>query len=386
MQACLQGHVPTSTVPVPQAVLFLPCMSLPARFPSSETRLLRLTTTPGLSSAILLWKLVCTMQNNIQTRQTTNIIKLKAKAVMERDLALLRTRRAERERAAGVSRLRVSNEDRSFAEQAGSKATKPETPTEKLVVDDVKSEVGVNMAMVNTAADEKSGPRPEEDEVSSNRQEAKTELPKEIKDLSETLGKLPPAESASQVRTPLQGFDIDKMDSNNTTQISDVDFDSMFTDNAAPNNNESLNFDIEFSTDTGISQDLLQDNPFGDMTANNDFTSTSNENIDSLMPGIENYVNAHTTGNVSDDFTMLDMSANSAAFDSSSSSKPVPNTEIDFTSIDAAADTGMMEAPPVDSTFDDLFFDDSGDLGMGDGDISGDFGEFDDNWFKSDGQ
>ncbi|MCJ1379951.1 hypothetical protein MMC17_003054 [Xylographa soralifera] len=305
---------------------------------------------------------------------------------MERDLALLRAKRAERERAAGVSRLRVSNVDRSVTEHAGSKPTKTETPPEHSVMDEVKPEVGADMTMVDAGADETSGLRPEDDEISTNRGEAETKPLEEIKDFSEAVKTVAPAVSASQVRTPLQGFDIDNIDPNNTTQLSDVDFDSMFTDTAAPSNNESLNFDIDFSTDTGMSQDLLQDNPFGDLTANNDFTSTSNENIDSLMPGIENYVNAHTTGNVSDDFTMLDIPATSAEFDSSVSSKPVPDGEIDFTSIDAAADTGMMKAPPVDSTFDDLFFDDSGDLGMGDGDISGDFGEFDDNWFKSDGQ
>ncbi|MCJ1433168.1 hypothetical protein MMC27_002527 [Xylographa pallens] len=311
---------------------------------------------------------------------------LKAKAVMERDLALLRTKRAERERAAGASRLRVSIEDRPVAEHSGSKATKAETPDEHSVVDKIKPEAVADVGTMNAVADEISGLQPEDDEVSTNREEARTEPSVEIKDLSEAAKTIPPGISTSQVRTPLQGFDVDNIDPNNTTQLSDVDFDSMFADTAVPNSNEPMNFDLDFSTGTGMSQDLLQDNPFGDLTTNNDFTSTSNENIDSLMPGIENYVNAHTTGNVSDDFSLLDMPANSAAFDSSVSSKLVPDAEIDFTSIDAAADTGMMEAPPANSTFDDLFFDDSGDLGMGDGDISGDFGEFDDNWFKSDGQ
>ena len=326
-----------------------------------------------------------TVQNNIQIYQSTDIIKLKAKAVFERDLALLRAKRAERERAAGASRLRISNEDRFDAEHSGAKAAKSEEPVENAVVDNFKPEDDVGM-IEHTAADEKSRPHPEEDQVSPNNEEAKTELPQAIKDLSEPAKTVPPTASTSQAQTPLRGFDVDKVDSNNTSQIADVDFDSMFADTGAPNNNEPLNFDIDFTTDTGMSQDLLQDNPFGDMTSNNDFTTTSNENIDSLMPGIENYVNAHTTGNVSDNFTMLDLSANSAVFDNSASSKPVPDAEIDFTNIDAAADTGMMEAPPADSTFDDLFFDDSGDLGMGDGDISGDFGDFDDNWFKSDGQ
>ena len=325
------------------------------------------------------------MHHSIQRRQTADIIKLKAKAVLERDLALLRAKRAEREKAAGVSRLRVSNEDRPVAEHAGSKAPKAETPDERSVLDEIEPEVIADTRMVDTVADEISGRQPEDDEASTNRAEARKEPPVEIKDLSEAAKPNPLGVSTSQVRTPHQGFDVDNLDPNNTTQLSDVDFDSMFADTAAPNNNEPMNFDIDFSTDTGMSQDLLQDNLFGDLTANNDFTSTSNENIDSLMPGIENYVNAHTTGNVSDDFPMLDMPGNPTAFDSSVSSKPVSD-EIDFTSIDAAAATGMMEAPPADSTFDDLFFDDSGDLGMGDGDISGDFAEFDDNWFKSDGQ
>ncbi|MCJ1283952.1 hypothetical protein MMC26_003283 [Xylographa opegraphella] len=311
---------------------------------------------------------------------------LKAKAVLERDLALLRVKRAEREKAAGVSRLRVSSEDRSVAEYSGSKAAETDTPAERSLLDDIRPEVGAGMTMVDTATDEKSEQHPEEAEVSPNCEAAKSGPTEEIKDLSKSSKAFPPAVPTSQAPTPSQGLDADKIDSNITTQISDIDFDSMFADTAPPDNNEPLNYDIDFSTDTGLSQDLLQGNTFRNMTANNDFTGTSNENIDSLMPGIENYVNAHTIGNVSDDFTMLDMSANSAAFDSASSSKPPPIAEIDFASIGASADTGMMEAPPPDSTFDDLFFDDSGDLGMGDGDISGDFGDFDDNWFKSDGQ
>ncbi|MCJ1389487.1 hypothetical protein MMC18_002344 [Xylographa bjoerkii] len=311
---------------------------------------------------------------------------LKAKAVMERDLALVRAKRAERERAAGVLRLRASNEGRSVAEHDGSKVATAETPDEyHTLVNDVKTEISADIKMVDTTADEISGLRPEH-ETTTDREEARTEPVEEIKELSETVETFPPALPKSHFRTPPQGFDVDNHDPNSTTHLSDVDFDSMFADAAAPNNNESLNFDIDFSTNTGISHDLLQDNPFGDLTTNNDFTNTSNENIDSLMPGIENYVNAHTTGNVSDDFAMLDMPATSAGFDNSILSKPVPDGDIDFTGIDAAAGTGMMDAAPVDSTFDDLFFDDSGDLGMGDGDISGDFGEFDDNWFKSDGQ
>ena len=323
------------------------------------------------------------MQN---IRQIADIIKLKAKAVMERDLAMLRAKRAEREKAAGLSRLPVSSEVQLAVENNCAKGATADTPDEHpSSVNELKIEACEDTNMADDAANTAPGLLARE-EIPIDRAEAKTGLAEETMDFPEAFKAVPSAISKPQVRTPSDGFDVNSLDPHNTTQLSDVDFDSMFADSAVPNNNESLNFDLDFSTDAGISQDLLQDNTFADLTSNNDFTSASNENIDILMPGIENYVNEHTTGHVSDDFAMIDMPATSAAFDDPMPPKLVQDGEIDFTSIDAAADSGMMEGGPADSTFDDLFFDDSGDLGMGDGDISGDFGDFDDNWFKSDGQ
>ena len=84
----------------------------------------------------------------------------------------------------------------------------------------------------------------------------------------------------------------------------DIDFESMFNDTDLVGN-DPLNFDIGFSADPAMTQNMLNDNNFEDIAiSNTDITTlpaTANEDIDSLLPGVENYLNADT------DFSNIDM-------------------------------------------------------------------------------
>ena len=158
----------------------------------------------------------------------------------------------------------------------------------------------------------------------------------------------------------------------------DLDFESMFTDTDLVNGDDAMNFDdLSFSMDTNVmNQDILnntalQNTTLGDADITN-LPSTSNEDINSLLPGLENYVNADTT-----DFSNIGMP--------STSTQP-ENTQ---GAAVAATTTGMppassnpAEPAPADTSFDDLFGMDfdmnaAGGDEMGDGTL-GDFEDF--NW------
>lgn len=307
---------------------------------------------------------------------------------MERDLATLRAKRAEREKAAGALRLHDCTQERELVDEDLCAATDgglavddhsvvtdgpPQDTTQGSAIDDkaapaIKSEMP--FLVLNEA-------RTVKDELGTiNEHPSGDKLPK-------TFKSNPAAEAKDAVRIPSPDFDADLPDTQNTGQLSGADFDSMFAETSAPNNNHSFNFDLDFSGDANMS---LHDDPFGNLDASHDFTNTSAENIDSLMPGIENYVNESSGVNVNDGYMTLEMPATSTALDSSLSTKHIQDGEIDFSGIDAATEPTLIQTAPTTSNFDDLFFDDTGGLDMGGGDVTGEFVDFDDNWFKSDGQ
>ncbi|MCJ1474896.1 hypothetical protein MMC13_003556 [Lambiella insularis] len=313
---------------------------------------------------------------------------LKAKAIMERDLAMLRNKRAEREKANGALRLHDSTVRRKLALDDESAATDDKVAIENIshktaepvqeithdnaVVDDKTQSIKFEMPLLAPSEKQLAA-----DELHSDNDIASDDKPQE------TLRSSSPADAEITVRVPSPVFDTNLLNTQDTDQLSDADFDSMFADTSDPNNNDSLNFDLDFSGDTSMS---LHDDPFVNLDANHDFPNTSAENIDSLMPGIENYVNESSGGNVNDNYTTLEMpAAITAALDSSLSTKPIQDGEVDLSGINTATEPPVIATAPATSNFDDLFFDDAGGMDMGDGDISGEFVDFDDDWFKSDG-
>ena len=134
----------------------------------------------------------------------------------------------------------------------------------------------------------------------------------------------------------------------------DLDFESMFTDTDLVGDN-SLNFDIGFSADPAVNQNMLNDNNFDNIAMNNtDITNlpaTASEDIDSLLPGVENYLNADT------DFSNIDI--------------PQPNglpgaaqTPVITTTSAPSQDGNAATSTAVDNILDDSIFN-FGDFGNG---------------------
>lgn len=155
-------------------------------------------------------------------------------------------------------------------------------------------------------------------------------------------------------------------------------FESMFNDIEQPTNGSSLDFDLGFSN----SQDLLNDPVFDNIDLSNTeettaLNATSAEDINTLLPGLENYVND------SGDFSMIDFpTAEMPELITATTNAPPGSTT--GAGGDKTGSTGQApELAPMESNFDDLFG--SGDW-AGDGDMGdGAMVDFDEDWFKTDG-
>ena len=198
-------------------------------------------------------------------------------------------------------------------------------------------------------------------------------------------------------------------------------FESMFTDLDNPSGPTSLDFDLGFppASTTDAPDLLIDDTIFNTMppaTASNlddqiqsQTLNTSAEDIDTLLPGLDNYVNDPA------DFSMLDLTiptvasstapetttttaaaAAAAAITNNSAPAPPPPpaAQPQNANTDAAAQQiqqlGQMDAAPsalpLESSFDDLFGG-SGDWGAVDDEMGGDggtLGDFDEDWFRTD--
>ena len=127
----------------------------------------------------------------------------------------------------------------------------------------------------------------------------------------------------------------------------DLDFESMFNDTDPKAIDDTLNFDFGLSTDPPMTQDIPNDNSFNDINMDNiDMTNipaTTNEDIDSLLPGVENYLDTDI------DFSNISIP---------------PATAIPETSQSTVLDTTVVSAPPTattepaaaDTSFEDNFF------------------------------
>ena len=157
--------------------------------------------------------------------------------------------------------------------------------------------------------------------------------------------------------------------SSDMLDAADLDFESMFNDTDLVGGDDAMNFeDLGFSMDATMNQDILNNSTLQDTNMSNadmtNLVSTSNEDINSLLPGLENYVNAGT------DFSSIGMPATSTQPENSRGA-PVANMG---TSAPNAA-----EPVPGDTNFDD-FFGVNFEMNATGGDEMGDttLGDFDD--------
>ena len=146
-------------------------------------------------------------------------------------------------------------------------------------------------------------------------------------------------------------------------------FESMFNDELA-SADDTLNFgDFAFSMDTtnntnhplNNSDNTLQTSSLPNVDLNN-ITSTSNEDINSLLPGLENYV----TGS---DFSNINMPATSSTQPDTNAQGTTTNTT---TTLPTTAPAPDATTTADNSTLDDSFFDFNFDMTNNGGDDMGD--------------
>ena len=309
--------------------------------------------------------------------------------MLERDLKALRSKRAEREKAAGLDRLKASNENSTLSDKLRSGIASRYTGQHGLAPSEQPKDEGIDTTMIDAPVQETEIQEHVDLSESGVRHE-------EIAERAPTRGETQPSENNQAMavdsgnaptKTPPQDSTTTKEDQ---LQFNDVDFDSMFTGPTVPRLNEPLPFDLDLPANGTVPQNMLDDHPFDDLAANADFTSTSNEDLNSLLPGLENYVNGETNNHASlADFTMIDVANATKSVDLPEANKRGEPTALGPKKGIVGLDTASVADLSIESSFDDLFYGGSGGLNfdnsaMADEDNMGVPGDFDDDWFNLD--
>ena len=321
---------------------------------------------------------------------------LDAKAVMERDLSVIRKKRALREgvkipsKAASPIEIPTEAADNAAKEMGKTETDKPQTQQEDsdLPMIDINVVAAQCQDLVNgsqpqaplqtalQAAGEKAitagQGMPQDAENSAGLAISLPTVTKsDAKDGSKT------ADGAIQKTANTIADSNISTDQPGEQSTADFDFESMFNDADFTTADGNMNFDINFSTTgTGTgNQDILADNAFESIAMTSadlaNVAATTNEDINSLLPGLDEFVN-------SGDVTAA-TGANSV----------VPLPEAPKATSDGVSQS--EEAKPAEALpqFDDLFGGDTFDLTgagtgteeeMGDGNLA-DF-DFDAEWLK----
>lgn len=308
---------------------------------------------------------------------------IRAKSVMERDLSVIRSKRAERERAARALEARspveaLENTSGGQPKAAGETQTSAEEydkpkPDDVIMIDVPAVE---NRDLINQ---ETISEHPASEKTISALQkmprdaENSKELSISINPRSEKATSSPNGGTKEQNRDDLPE---QRLETPTTANLGDNDFETMFNDTETAGGDDGINFDLNFASNVGMSQELFNPSSLQDVVMGNEdltnFNATSNEHINSILPGIENYVNP------GDNFPMADPAPAKTLPESDSKA----NTAAIATS--APQGFGSMQ---MESSFDDLFSSDGFIEGDGDYDMNGDgnIGDLDDteNWFKT---
>ena len=313
---------------------------------------------------------------------------LQAKAVMERDLSLLRKKRIERERIANGLKAQPSPEDAVAIPQPNENGPSEISPTnntaqnagETKEEDTIMVDSALEVDFVGSEDKPQAEARPIKD--SDNNITSDQAMPQDAEnsmglaitmpvDLATETAEPPKSpEKKSSGATPAAEVPLD-------TGTADLDFESMFNDTDLTGGDDAMNFGLDFSSDGNLNQDVLNDSAFANIEMSNadmpNLGATTSEDINTLLPGLENYVNAGT------DFSNINISV----------APSLPETS-QGASVGTTSAPAQVSAPPVDadSSLDDLFgsgdfsIDGTGDDGMGTGTF-GDLEDFDEEWFKT---
>ena len=312
---------------------------------------------------------------------------LQAKAVMERDLSLLRKKRIERERVASGLTAQPSPEDTVAIPQPNENGPSESSPTNNTAQNagETKEEdtIMLDSASVVDFVGSEEKPQAEArpikdgDNITSDQgmpqggeNSMGLAITMPVNSTTETAEPPKSPEKKSSGATPAAEVPLD-------TGTADLDFESMFNDTDLTGGDDAMDFGLDFTSDANLNQDVLNDSAFANMEMSNadmpNLGATTSEDINTLLPGLENYVNAGT------DFSNINISVAPSLPESSQGA-----------SVGTVSAPAQLSAPPVEanSSLDDLFgsgdfsIDGTGDDGMGTGTF-GDLEDFDEEWFKT---
>ena len=306
---------------------------------------------------------------------------------MERDLALVRTKRAERERAAaGLKPPSPSYRENSDTLVKGDmnieSGEKMNREPEKNDAEDVIMTNGQS----NSGTHDETGIENGENQVETHERNENLATSKLNVGVGDVVGLTALVEAPENTKEQTKPGQTDFEATTQPAQalgtptipdFQDVNFESMFNNDEEANGNDQMDFDLDFATDTNTAEDFLNHSAFENITMSNEEVknlNTSNEDINALLPGLENFVNA------GDEFSLTDIPAsNSAVLHETNNGSGTTNPA-------TSAIVAPVEQAPIESNFDDFFasgnyMDEGGDDDMG-GD--GRVGDFDDAWFATD--
>ena len=305
---------------------------------------------------------------------------------MERDLLLLRKKRIERERIANGLKAQPSPEEATrFIDEA------PETSRSSNAAQGHEETNGNDTMMTNAGLE--AGLIGSNDEPHSEAPQDKDEDKDEDNitgnsgmphDAANSMGlAITTAQDSTETTEPPKSPGTNPSGANPGTEApldsgaTDLDFESMFNDTDLTGGDTTMNFGLDFSSDGNLNQDVLNNSAFENIEMSNadisNLGATTSEDINTLLPGLENYVNAGT------DFSNINIPILST----------LPETSQGTNAGNVGA-TAQVSAQPAaaESSFDDIFG--SGDYSMGgtedDGlgaGTLGDFEDFDEDWFKT---
>ncbi|KAF6222389.1 hypothetical protein HO133_001475 [Letharia lupina] len=314
---------------------------------------------------------------------------LQAKAVMERDLSLLRKKRVERERIANGLKAQPSPEEATGIPQLSeigpsetslAKDTTP-NPGEGKREDTIMVDSALEAGLIGPNDEPQAeGPQNKDNDKNITSDPGMPQDAENSMGLAITMPQDSTAETAEPPKSPEMKFSgaTPAAEAPLDSSAADLDFESMFNDTDLTGGDDTMNFGLDFASDGNLNQDVLNDSAFEKFEMSNadmsNLGATTSEDINTLLPGLENYVNAGT------DFSNINI--------------PVASTLPETSQVAPVGTVGapaQMSAQPVvvDSSFDDIFgsgdysMDGTGDDGMGAGTL-GDFEDFDEDWFKTD--
>lgn len=305
---------------------------------------------------------------------------------MERDISLIRKKRAEAERVANGLKAQPTPEQ-ATVETAPSDSN--ELPVEKKLMKHDSKQNGISkgagLPMPGSTAGPDAQVEASQNTVGDNTITAAQGMPQDSDNsagLAITMPSGATAKANDNLRSPERksGGTTPPAEAPLDPTTADFDFESMFNDTDLTATDDAINFDLRFSTEGNMNQDLLNDNAFEEITISNtdiaNLGATTNEDINTLLPGLENYVNAQTN------FSNISIPAAAAS--------TVPETAQGTAVV--ATDTAAQNIPQAagaEANFGDLFGPEefvmggTGDEAMGGDDNFGDFEEFSDDWFKT---